>query len=89
MVRARLHGINTVRKRLADGSVRIHYYHRATGLPLSGKPGSPEFLRDYGAAEKTLLDRHAGIFNGLVRNYTMSPEFEKLRVCPERSCGIA
>jgi integrase len=67
-----------VRKRLADGTVRIYYYHRATGLPLSGKPGSPEFLRDYAAAEKTLLDRHTGMFNGLVRDFTLSPEFEKL-----------
>ena len=54
MVRARLQGINTVRKRLADGTVRLYYYHRAMALPLSGKPGSPEFIRDYGAAEKTL-----------------------------------
>ena len=84
MVRARLQGINPVRKRLADGSVRLYYYHRATGLPLSGKPGSPEFLRDYGAAEKTMLDRHAGIFNGLVRDYTLSPEFENLRESTQR-----
>jgi integrase len=84
MVRARLQGINTVRKRLADGTVRTHYYHRATGMPLSGKPGSPEFLRDYGAAEKTLLDRLAGIFNGLVRDYILSPEFEKLRDSTQR-----
>lgn len=79
MVRARLQGINTVRKRLADGTVRIHRYHRATGLPLAGKLGSPEFIRDLAAAEKTLLDRHAGSFNGLVRDYTLSPEFGKLR----------
>jgi hypothetical protein len=80
----RLQGINTVRKRLADGTVRTYYYHRATGFTLSGKPGSPEFLRDYGAAEKTLLDRHAGTFNGLVRDYTLSPEFEKLRESTRR-----
>lgn len=79
MVRAKLQGINTIRKRLADGTVRTYYYHRATGAPLNGKPGSPEFLRDYGAAEKLLLDRHAGTFNGLVRDYTLSPEFTKLR----------
>jgi integrase len=84
MVRARLPGINTVRKRLADGSTRTHYYHRATRRPLSGKPGSPEFLRDYAAAEKTLLDRHAGTFNGLVRDYTLSPEFGKLRESTQR-----
>lgn len=79
MVRARLQGINTVRKRLADGTVRLYYYHRATGLPLSGKPGSPEFIRDYGLAEKTMQDRLAGTLNGLIRDYTLSPEFEKLR----------
>lgn len=84
MVRARLQGVNTVRKLLADGKVRTYYYHRATGLPLSGKPGSSEFLRDYGAAEKTLLDRHAGTFNGLVRDYTLSPEFGKLRESTQR-----
>lgn len=84
MPRARLQGINTVRKRLADGTLRIYHYHRATGLPLSGKPGSPEFLRDYGAAEQSLLDRHAGSFNGLVRDYTLSPEFAKLRESTQR-----
>lgn len=84
MVRARLQGINTVRKRLADGTIRLYYYHRATGHSLSGTPGSPEFLRDYAAAEKTLLDRHAGTFNGLVRDYTLSPEFEKLRESTQR-----
>lgn len=84
MVRARLQGINTVRKRLADGTQRVYYYHRATGLPLSGKPGSPEFLRDYGAAEKLMLDRHAGTVNGLMRDYTLSPEFGKLADSTQR-----
>jgi integrase len=79
MVRARLQGVNTVRKRLADGTIKLYHYHRATGATLSGKPGSPEFLRDYGDAEKSMLDRLAGTFNGLVRDYTLSPEFEKLR----------
>jgi integrase len=76
MVRARLQGINTVRKRLANGSVRVHYYHRATKLPLPGKPGSPEFVAAYAAAEKLMRDRLAGTFNGLVRDYILSPEFE-------------
>lgn len=80
MVRAdtKYQGVNTVRKRLADGSVRLYYYHRATGAPLSGPPGSPEFLRDYAAAERSMRDRLAGTFNGLVRDYTLSPEFGKL-----------
>lgn len=77
-MRTRLQGINTVRKRLADGTVKIYHYHRASGRSLPGRPGSPEFLRSYGEAEKLLLDRHAGTLNGLIRDYTLSPEFEKL-----------
>jgi len=79
MVRARFKGVNRVKKRLADGSLREYFYHRATGLPLSGKPGSPEFIEDYAAAEATMKDRLAGTVNGLIRDYTLSPEFEKLK----------
>jgi integrase len=78
VVRARIRGVNTVRKRLADGTVRAHYYHRATGRKLPGPPGSPDFVREYAAAEASLRDRLAGVFNGLVRAYTLSPEFAKL-----------
>lgn len=83
-MRARLQGINSIRKRLADGTIKLYYYHRATGTPLGGKPGSPEFLRDYAAAEKTLVDRYSGTFNGLVRDYTLSPEFATLRETTQR-----
>lgn len=77
MVRARLKGINTVKKRLSDGSTATYYYHRATGRPLTGEPGSASFLRDYAVAEQTQLDRHSGKINGLIRDYTLSPEFAK------------
>ncbi|QDC02306.1 tyrosine-type recombinase/integrase [Mesorhizobium sp. 8] len=77
MVEARLKGINKVRKRLADGRMRIHHYHRATGRPLTGEPGSIEFLEAYAAAEKTMLQHHAGTLVQLIRAYTLSPEFEK------------
>lgn len=79
MVKVNLPGVNTVRKRLAGGGVRRYYYHRATGRALSGVPGSPEFRQDYAAAEKSMRDRLAGSFNGLVRDYTLSPEFDKLQ----------
>ena len=77
MVRARLAGINTVRKRLADGTVRIYHYHRDTGQRLNGRPGSPSFLSDYAEAERSIVERTRGTFNGLVRDYTSSPEFDK------------
>ena len=50
-MRLRLRGINTVHKRLADGTVRTFFYHRATGLRLAGEPGSAEFIASYGDAE--------------------------------------
>lgn len=77
MVETRLKGINKVRRRLTDGTVRIHYYHRATGQPLKGTPGSFEFLDAYAAAERTMLQRHAGTLTQLIRAFTLSPEFEK------------
>ena len=78
MVRVRLEGINTVRKRLADGEIKTYYYHRATGLRLAGVPGSPEFIASYGDAEKAMRDRHAGgALNALIRGYTQSIEFQQ------------
>lgn len=78
MPTTKIWGINKVKKRLADGSVRFYHYHRATGRPLNGEPGSVEFLSDYIAAENTLTSRHAGTFNNIVRDFTLSPEFGKL-----------
>jgi integrase len=57
--------------------VRTHYYHRATGRRLDGEPSSPEFIASYSEAEKAMRDRLAGTFNGLVRSYTLSVEFEQ------------
>jgi integrase len=78
VVRVRLEGINTVRKRLASGVVKIYYYHRATGMRLEGEPGAAAFVASYGEAEKMMRDRHAGgSLNALVRGYTLSIEFEQ------------
>lgn len=77
MVRANLKGINTVRKRQKDGTVRIHYYHRATKRPLRGAPGSPEFLNDYTMAEQSQIESRKGTLGGLIREFILSPEFSK------------
>jgi hypothetical protein len=70
MVRVRLEGINTVRKRLADGSVKTYHYHRASGLRINGEPGAAEFVASYAEAEKMMRDRHVGgSLNALVRGY--------------------
>jgi integrase len=77
-------GINAVRKKLADGSERVYYYHRATGKKLEGEYLSREFYASYGVAEKAAQDRNTGLFCGLVRKYTLSPEFSKLRASTQR-----
>jgi integrase len=77
MVRANLKGVFPTYKTLKDGTRRTYWYHRATGQSLRGNPGSPEFIADYAAAEKTIRDRHAGTLNSLIREYTLSVEFDE------------
>jgi len=77
VVRVDIKGWFTTYKNLKSGERTEYHYHRATGARLHGKPGSPEFIADYAAAEKLIRDRLAGTFNGLVRRYTLSVEFEE------------
>lgn len=71
-------GVNRVPKKRKDGTVKYYYYHRATKVRLNGEPGSPEFIRSYEDAEAALSGHHcADTFNGLVRIYTGSVEFER------------
>jgi integrase len=52
----------------------------------NGEPGSPEFIADYARAENILRGCHSGdTFNGLVREFTSSIEFEtKLSATTQR-----
>lgn len=77
-MRVKLKGVNTVRKRLADGTFRTYHYHRATGERLKGNPGSAEFLASYTKAEQSSMRRQRGTFNDLIRAYTGSVEFAEL-----------
>jgi integrase len=77
VVRVDIKGWFTTYKTLKSGERREYHYHRVTLRRLNGKPGSPEFIADYATAEKLIRDRLAGTFNGLVRIYTLSVEFEE------------
>lgn len=79
MVNVRLKGVNKVRKRLADGSFRLHYYHRGTGRKLVGTPGSTEFVASYAEAERSHLERDQNTLADLIAQYTASPDFTALR----------
>jgi hypothetical protein len=58
-VRVRLKGINSRRKKLADGSFKTYYWAWKGGPPLRGKAGSPEFIASYNetVAEKIVPPR--------------------------------
>jgi len=77
-VKVALKGINTVKKRLSTGGVAVYYYHRATGAKLSGRPGTEEFLRSFGVAEKAMCDRGQGDLNELVTLFETSGYFDDL-----------
>jgi hypothetical protein len=49
-MRIRLRGINSKRKRLADGSYKIYRWAWKGGPPLHGEPGTPEFIVSYNDA---------------------------------------
>ena len=94
MVRVDIKGWFTTYKTLKSGERREYHYHRVTLRRLNGKPGSPEFIADYATAEKLIRDRLAGTFNGLVRIYTLSVEFEEklvgehtIRISTAADCG--
>ena len=76
MVRGRFAGVNTVRKRLRDGSVAVYHYHRATGQRLVGEPGSAAFVTAFAAAEQSRAQGADGRLSSLIRDYLQSPEFQ-------------
>ena len=86
MVRADYPGVFRTYKTLTSGERRTYWYHRATGMRLAGEPGSREFILSYAEAEKLLKARHSGdTFNGLIREFTASIEFEtKLSASSQR-----
>lgn len=78
MARVRLKGLNSVSKRLADGS-RVTYWYAWKGGPrLPGKPGSPEFVAAFSAAAQDRRAPSADTLATLVSRYRASPEFTGL-----------
>lgn len=78
MVRTNLKGVFCTYKKLKDGTRRQYWYHRTTGTRLNGEPGSPQFVADFAAAEQVNRRDRAETFGSLIRDYTLSPEFQNL-----------
>jgi hypothetical protein len=76
VVRAEIKGVFCTYKTLKDGNRKEYRYHRATGAPLPGRPGAPEFMIALGEAEQLTRNRLAGVVNGLIYKFTNSIEFQ-------------
>lgn len=69
--------IKRVRKRLADGSIKLFYYHQKTGRRINGEPGTVEFQTSYEEASKRAREE-AELFKHIVAEYFGSVAFERL-----------
>ena len=61
-MRVRLKGLNSKRKRLADGSFKTYWYAWKGGPPLRGEPGTPEFIASYNEAVAQKIKPPTGFF---------------------------
>jgi integrase len=75
-MRIRLKGINSKRKRLADGRWRTYWYAWKGGPPLRGEPGSPEFIASYNAAVVQKVAPPTGVLLALLFRFQESAEFQ-------------
>jgi len=70
----KLKGIHRVKKRQADGSIKVHLYHRATGLPLDAN----RLAESYADAEKKMRSKGESTLTALVRFFDTSSTFDAL-----------
>ncbi|UPT93931.1 integrase [Bradyrhizobium barranii subsp. apii] len=70
----KLKGIHRVKKRQKDGSMKVHLYHRATGLPLDEN----NLAESYAAAAKTMRTRGEATMVQLIRHFDQSAYFDGL-----------
>ena len=74
----RLKHIKTARKKLRDGTVNIHYYHRRTGKKITGEPGSPEFQQSYASASTFDVRTDPNTIGYLIQLYMKSEAYNGL-----------
>jgi hypothetical protein len=73
---ARLKGINSRRKKLADGTIRTYCYAWKSGLRLRGEPGTPDFMASYNEAVARKTAPPSGVLLALLFRFQESAEFQ-------------
>ena len=84
-MRVGLKGINSKRKRLADGSWRTYWYAWKSGPPLRGEPGTPEFIASYNEAVARKVTPPRGTVLSVLTQYQASEDFRGLADSTRRS----
>jgi integrase len=84
-MRVRLKGLNSKRKRLADGSFKTYWWAWKGGPPLRGEPGTPDFIASYNEAVATKIAQPRGTLLSLLLQYQDSDDFRSLADSTRRS----
>ena len=84
-MRVRLKGINSITKKLADGTTRTYWYAWKGGPPLRGELGSPEFIASYNEAAARKVTPPLGKLLSLLQGYQASEDFTGLAASTRRS----
>ena len=84
-MRVVLKGIHKVKKRLASGDIKIHYYAWRGGPAIHAKPGTPEFVHSYNDAHSSNRQPRAGTLMTIIAAYKAAPEFTRLAPTSRRA----
>ena len=84
-MRVRLKGINSITKRLADGSKRTYWYAWKGGSALRGEPGSPEFIASYNEAVARKVSPPQAVMLTILQAFQASADFRDLAPTTKRS----
>ena len=74
-MRIRLKGLNSITKKLADGTRRTYWYAWKSGPPLRGEPGTPEFIASYNEAAARKTAAPQGALLSVLQSYQVSGDF--------------
>ena len=84
-MRMRLKGVNSITKRLADGTKRTYWYAWKGGPALRGEPGTPDFVASYNEACNRRVTPPSGKLLTILRSYQDSEDFTGLAKSTHRS----
>lgn len=79
-VKIELKGLHRVERKLASGSVRVHFYAWRGGPKIEAEPGTPEFIAEWQrlTADRVRPAQPVGTLQEVINAYQLSPAFTAL-----------